>query len=60
MKYTQEQLKQMALDFLYYYNSGDPRSDHMIHLIHVITDIHQFNILSEIQKLAEYTGENNE
>ena len=54
MKYTQEQLKDIAINFLYYYHSGDHRADVMLHIIHQITGMQPHTSLSEIQKLAEY------
>jgi|GEM_PF-6415189 len=52
MKYTPEQLKEMALAFLFEYNSNSPKADIMLMILSQATGMHPQQIIANIQFLA--------
>jgi len=52
MKYTPKQLKEMAIIFLFEYNSNNPKADMMLMILSQATRMHPQQIIANIQFLA--------
>ena len=60
MKYTSEQLKEMAITFLFEYNSNNHKANMMLMLLAQVTNMQPQQIIANIQYLAKYEAPNND
>jgi hypothetical protein len=52
-RYSDVQLKEMATEVLCAYNLQDPRADHLINVMSMVTNTHPQLIFNELNRLAD-------